>query len=175
MFISEHKLREARDRFEQIVAKRPDSVPAQTMVAMLYEAEQNRPEARKRYERVLQVDQDAAVAANNLAWMYTEDGGNLDVALQLAQTAKRQLPNRPEVDNTLGWVYYKKGLASLAIGPLKAAVEKEPTNPTYLYQLGLAYVGAGDKVQARKALQRALTLNSTFAGADEARKALAAL
>jgi len=175
LFISEHRMPEARERFEQIIAKRPDSVPAQTMVAMLYEAEQNRSEARKRYERVMQIDQDAAVAANNLAWMYTEDGGNLDVALQLAQTAKRELPNRPEIDNTLGWVYYKKGLASLAICPLRSAADQEPSNPTYFYQLGLAYVKAGDKVQAKKALQRALTLNGSFAGADDARKALAAL
>jgi len=46
-------------------------------------------EARKRYEAALSLDPTAAIAANNLAWMTAETGGNLDVALQLAQTAKR--------------------------------------------------------------------------------------
>ena len=44
---------------------------------------------------------------------------NLDVALGLAQTAKSQLANDPQVANTLGWVYYKKGLPGLAVPILR--------------------------------------------------------
>lgn len=35
------------------------------------------------------------------ARIYTEHGGNLDVALQLARTAKQILPDQPEVNDTL--------------------------------------------------------------------------
>jgi Flp pilus assembly protein TadD len=50
-------------------------------------------EAKARYNRALQIDPRAAVAANNAAWIdATSTGGNLDLALQLAQTAKAQLP-----------------------------------------------------------------------------------
>ena len=52
------------------------------------------------------------VAANNLAWMFAETGENLDMALQLAQAATRRVPEQPEIQDTLGWIYYKKGLAA---------------------------------------------------------------
>ncbi len=71
---------------------------------------QNKPdEARKLYEHALSLDPQMPVAANNLAWDYAERGQNLDVALNLAQTAKAKLPNTAAVSDTLGWVYYKKG------------------------------------------------------------------
>ena len=47
-------------------------------------------EARGHFERAVQLNPRAAVAANNLAWDYANNGGNLDVALQLAQTAKKE-------------------------------------------------------------------------------------
>src|SRR6185295_18219927 len=112
----------------------------------------------------------AAVAANNLAWIYAEEGQNLDVALQLAQTAKAQLPERPEVNDTLGWVYYKKGLATLAIPAFRDSVEKAPKSAVYQYHLGLAYAKAGDKEAARKALTAALQMDPKFSGAADAQR-----
>jgi predicted Zn-dependent protease len=97
------------------------------------------------------------------------------VALQLAQTAKRQLPNAPQVDDTLGVIYYKKNLPSLAIPLLQATVEKDPSNPEYHYHLGVAYSRAGNKLRASESLTHALALKSDFAGAQDARTALASL
>ena len=61
-------------------------------------------EAKTRYERALAIDPNAAVAANNLAGSYSDSGGNLDVALQFAKTAKQVCPNQPAVNDTLGWI-----------------------------------------------------------------------
>jgi putative PEP-CTERM system TPR-repeat lipoprotein len=175
LFIMQGKSKEALEEFTKIVEQRPSSIQAQTTVGILLE-QQNRPaEARQRYEKILQIDPRAAVAANNLAWLYANTGANLDVALQLAQTAKSQLGNSPEVSDTLGWIYLKKKLASLAVGPLQFSADKDPKNAVYQYHLGLAYAGSGDKEKARKALQRALTLQPTFEGAAEARQVLATL
>ena len=124
---------------------------------------------------MLEIDPRAAVAANNLAWIYAQDGGNLDIALQLAQTAKSQLPDQPEFNDTLGWIYYKKDLATLAIPPLQQSVEKDPKNPVYHYHLGLAYAKSGDKGKAKSSLEQALKLKPDFEGAAEARKVLASL
>jgi Flp pilus assembly protein TadD len=143
------------------------------MAAMIVEGQGKQAEARRRYEQIMQLDPTAAVAANNLAYMYAETGGNLDVALQLAQTAKQKLPEVPDVNDTLGYVYLKKDLASLAIPPLQASVRKDPKNSTYQYHLGLAYAKAGDKVKAKKALEQALAVNASFPGADDARRMLA--
>jgi Flp pilus assembly protein TadD len=142
---------------------------------MILQTQGKNPEAQKRYEQIMQIDGHAAVAANNLAWMYAEKGVNLDQALQLAQTAKASLPEQPEVNDTLGYVYLKKDLATLAVAPLRLSVEKDPRNPLYHYRLGLAYSKTGDKDGARKELQEALKLNQTFEGADEAKQLLASL
>jgi tetratricopeptide (TPR) repeat protein len=96
--------------------------------------------------------------------------------LQLAQTAKAQLPNEPTVSDTLAWVYYKKGLDDLAIPVLEPLTKQDPKNASYLYHLGLAYARTDDKQDlARQSLQRALTLNLPQNEATEARKALATL
>jgi Flp pilus assembly protein TadD len=104
--------------------------------------------------------------------MYADAGENLDMALQLAQTAVAGMPDSPEALDTLGWVYYKKQLSSSAVSTLKQTVEKDPKSAVYHYHLGLAYVQAGDGSRARTSLERALSLSGTFAGADEARRAL---
>jgi Flp pilus assembly protein TadD len=142
---------------------------------MILEAQGKKAEAQAKFERVLQLDAEAPVAANNLAWLYVENDGNLDVALQLAQTAKRKLTDTPEVNDTLGFIYYKKNLPALAIPPLQLSVEKDPNNPLFHYHLGLAYAKAGNSTQARVSLSRALALKPDFNGAQEARTVLDSL
>jgi tetratricopeptide (TPR) repeat protein len=131
--------------------------------------------ARATYEKAVELDPDAAVAANNLAWLYATQGGNLDVALQLAQTAKRKLPDNPDVNDTLGYIYYKKDLHSLAIPALKASLAKDANSPLYHSHLGLAYAKSGDVESARQHLTSALRLKADFEGAQEARKVLETL
>ena len=69
--------------------------------------------------------------------------------MQLAQTAKAQLPNQHEVDDTLGWIYYKKGMQTRAIESFENSTLKQPTNALYAYHLGLAYYKNGDTVKAK--------------------------
>jgi Tfp pilus assembly protein PilF len=88
---------------------------------------------------------------------------------------RAELPDSAEVSDTLGWVYYKRNMAQLAITPLEFSVAKDPKRPEYLLHLGLAYAKAGQPDKARETLQRALTLKSDVAGADEARAVLSEL
>jgi len=175
LYATQERLGEATSQFEQLAEKQPKSVAAHTLTGILLDMQHKTSEARARYERALEVDPRAAVAANNLAWIYTETGGNLDMALQLAQTAKSQLPDRPEVNDTLGWIYHKKGLSAMAVNPLLQSIQKDPKNATYYYHLGMAYAGSGDKDRARVSLQRALSLDANFSGAAEARETLQGL
>jgi tetratricopeptide (TPR) repeat protein len=174
-YASQQRLDEARAEFEELAKRSPNTVGPPTLIGMIFQLQNKPDQARLWYEKALQIDQKAPVAANNLAWLSAESGGNLDVALQLAQTAKAQLSDRPEVDDTLGWIYYKKGLTTLAIGALQQSVEKDPKNPTYHYHLGLAYLKNGDKDKARQSLELALSLNPAFAGSSDAQKALASI
>jgi Flp pilus assembly protein TadD len=161
--------------YEALVKRQPASVSAQTFIGMILEAQNKTDDARRQYEKVLGLDANAGVAANNLAWLYATRGQNLDVALRLAETAKARLPAQPEVDDTLGYIYYLKDLPELAVRPLLQSAQADPRNPMPQYHLGLAYAKIGNTSRAREALERALALKPEFQGSDEARKILAAL
>jgi tetratricopeptide (TPR) repeat protein len=141
---------------------------------MLYQLQQRRDDAKASYMKVLALSPRAAIASNNLAWMTLEDG-DLSRALQLAQIAKAELPDRPEINDTLGWIYVKRGLPAMAVPVLTDAVAERPNHAPYHYHLGMAYLGTKDYGPARAALNKALALNPSFSGAEDAKRALAEL
>jgi cellulose synthase operon protein C len=171
-YMRQRRLDEARSEFEGIVKRDSRSVGPRTMVGIILESQGKRAEAKKWYEATVTDLPTAALASNNLAFMYAEEGTNLDKALTLASNAKRGLPDSPQVNDTLGWVYYKKDLPSLAVGPLEDSAQKLPDNADVLYHLGMTYAKLGDKAKARNALERALTINPKFGGAAAARQTL---
>jgi tetratricopeptide (TPR) repeat protein len=175
LYATEKRLAEATAEFDKLAQRQPKAIGPATTVAMLLQMQNKEAEAKERYQKIIAQNPHAAVAANNLAWIYAEEGQNLDVALQLAQTAKAALPDVPEVNDTLGWVYHKRGTSQLAITPLKESIAKDPNNGKYHYHLGVAYAGAGDAVKAREALERALSLQLSPAESADARKTLASL
>jgi len=175
IYRQQNKLQEAQRLYEKVAAERPSDIPAHTMAGVLQLVRGDQAGARQRFETVLSIDPRAAVASNNLAYMDAEAGTNLDLALNRAQIAKSALPNDAEVDDTLGWIYVKKGLPALALSPLAEAVKKDGENPVYQYHLGKAYAGMGDKDSARTTLAKALRLSPNFSGADDARRTLESL
>jgi Flp pilus assembly protein TadD len=166
-------LDEARSEFEMLAQRQSHPVAALTMAGMILHAQGKTDLARRRFEQVLAIDSRAPVASNNLAWLYAESGENLDTALRLAQVAAETAQDVPEILDTLGWVYYKKNLPLLALKPLARCVEKDPSNPTYHYHLGLVYLQAGDEARGRSSIERALELRPDFSGAEDARRVLA--
>jgi tetratricopeptide (TPR) repeat protein len=175
LYIGQNRLEEGKRELQELVRRRPDSIPARTMIAIIEQTQGRNDEAIKLYDAIVKETSTAAVAANNLAYLLADRGEQLDRAIQLAQSAKQQLPENPDVSDTLGWAYYKKGMPELAIQPLEFSVQKDPKNPLYLLHLGLAYAKAGKKDLARTTLQKALSLNANVDGAAEARAVLADL
>jgi tetratricopeptide (TPR) repeat protein len=171
-YLRQQRLDEARTEFEGMVKRDPSAAGPRTMVGVILETQGKRAEAKKWYEDTVAATNDAPVVANNLAMIYANEGNNLDQALQLAQAAKQRLPENADVDDTLGWIYYKKGLANLAIGPLESAIKRAPDNAEILYHLGLTYASLGDKAKARTALERAVKLNPGLAADQTAQQAL---
>jgi tetratricopeptide (TPR) repeat protein len=175
MYYQQGRLDLARRELETYVNRAPNSVPANTMLGTILELQGRKDDAKARYNKALQSDPRAAVAANNLAWIDANNNGNLDVALQLAQTAREQLNTKPQVSHTLGWIYHLKNMPDLAIASLEDAVNRAPENATYNFHLGLAYAQRGQNDKARQSLTRALQLNPSFPGAEDARRTLASL
>jgi tetratricopeptide (TPR) repeat protein len=171
-YLQQKRLDEARAEYEGMVKRDPTAAGPRTMVGMILATQGKKAEAKKWYEETVAVTNDAPIIANNLAMVYANEGTNLDQALQLAQSAKQRMPESPDVDDTLGWVYYKKGLASLAVEPLESALKRAPDNATILYHLGLTYASLGEKSKARDALERALKLDPKLAANESVQQAL---
>ncbi|HUM05944.1 MAG TPA: tetratricopeptide repeat protein [Terriglobales bacterium] len=130
----------------------------------IYENKKDWDHAKQVYQRVLELRPEDPIASNNLAYVMLQQGGNVDVALAMAQTARRRRPDLASTADTLGWAYYHKGVYNSAIDLFKQAVKTEPDNATYNYHLGLAYAKNGQAAPARQQLDR---LQRIRPGSDE--------
>jgi tetratricopeptide (TPR) repeat protein len=187
LFVNTNQQDRAIAEYQKIVDRRPDNAAAYTLIGMLETSRQNIDAAIDNYRKALTKDENAIIAANNLAWLYAQYGkGNLDEAVRLAQGIVQTHPEVPSFADTLGWIYFKKGLYGAAAEQLKKAVTGDEAearrsnttpSPIYRYHLGMALAAKGDKGGARREIETALRLaeKTKFAEADEARKALATL
>jgi tetratricopeptide (TPR) repeat protein len=103
------------------------------------------------------------IAANNLAYRMLVSGQNVDVALSLAQTARRGMPDSPSTADTLAWAYYNKGTYGFARDLLEEALKTDPNNPTTQYHLGMVYSKLNDKNNASHAPEEILVTGAQFA------------
>lgn len=158
--------------YEAARTKFPDYLPTYILLGRVYAFVKKIDKAQQTYQAALQVDPNFYLAQIDLARLYADNGGSLADALELAQKAKASQPDDPNVNDTLGWIYYKQGLYQSAIPVLEAAVARVPKVAEFQYHLGLAYLAAGQPAQAHTSLQTALTLGL---GTDDARDAQAAL
>lgn len=162
----------AIENCRRAVALQPNSSPLLTLAGNLYLMKGDYVSAQKYFEQALVQDPDAAVAASNLAWIATHENGNLDVALSLAQKAKRLAPQVDSITDTLGWVEYKKGSYSSSIPLFQESVQGSPNVPAYHFHLGMALIATGESAKARDQLQAALRLKLAGEEAEQARQAL---
>ena len=129
------------------------------------------------YQQALNVSPDHPLASNNLAYVILQQGGNVDVAMGMAQTARRGMPDSPNAADTLGWAYYQKGIYQSAIGQFQEALRLRekigaPDDADLHYHLGLAYQKTNQNSLARQQLEKAVKLSPNN---NDARKALSEL
>jgi tetratricopeptide (TPR) repeat protein len=142
-------------------------VRANQILGALEEAKGDDSKAMDQYKKTLQLDPNNAIASNNLAYLMVENGQNVDVALTLAQTARRILPDAPQTADTLAWVYYYKQNYGEARDLLESALRMSPDDASIHFHLGMTYIKLNDKADAQLHLKRAATLApNTKAGKD---------
>jgi Flp pilus assembly protein TadD len=162
----------AVETWQQWTKDHPNDAQAFTILGTLREAQGDHAGAMDSYKKALSIDPDQAVASNNLAYLMTETGGNLDVALSLAQTARRVMPNSPDTADTLAWVYYQKGNYDSARDLLEDTLKTAPDNASVHYHLGMVYSKLSDKANASLHLKKAAALAPNTQTAKDADKAL---
>lgn len=163
-------------QYQKVLQKNPQNIQALVLLGTVYDLKKEPEKANDYYKRALDLNKNAVVAANNLAWNYAEHGGNLDIALGLAQKAREINSEDPGIADTLGWIYYRKGAYGTAVALLRESNEKfKGGNPTVLYHLALAYEKSNEKTLAQQSLTKALAQSQDFPEAPEAKKALQSL
>jgi tetratricopeptide (TPR) repeat protein len=151
--VRENRPDAAQARLRRAVAGDPNNIGALLELARLEARAENRSEAIAHCRSVLEVDGTNVAALNNMAYYMSADdpAGALKFAQQVAET----LPNNAAVQDTLGWIYYRKGLYRLAVPHLSSAVDKEPT-PQRQFHLALCYLQVGERDAGQKMLQTAV-------------------
>jgi tetratricopeptide (TPR) repeat protein len=175
LYLAEKKSDLAIGQLQAALEANPKQVGPHMLLAIIFDSQKRFDRSEKHYRAVLDMNPDFAPAANNLAFLLAEQDKNLDEALRLAQVAKEKLPEDPNVMDTLGWAYYKKGIYDMAIVEFGDALEKKPDNPAIIFHLGMAYYQKGDRERAKKELQAALSISDSFMGAAEAKRILSGL
>jgi cellulose synthase operon protein C len=161
--------------YQQAIKDNPGEARFYLLAGELYESKQDWDNAKSMYEQALKISPDNARVCNNLAYVMLEQGGNVDVALSMAQTARRGMPESPSAADTLGWAYFHKGIYQTAISQFQEALRLNAKHGNaddgvFYYHLGLAYQKLNQNALARQQLERAMKLNNA-----DARKALSTL
>jgi putative PEP-CTERM system TPR-repeat lipoprotein len=146
------KEQKANQGLAQWIKDHPDDA-----AALMYSAEQNLyskqyQSAAAQLEAVLKLVPDNALALNNLAWTYQQL--NNPKALETAEKAYGLASDNPAVLDTLGSILTDKGDSKRAVELLQKAVTAVPNNLDMQLHLGQAQAKSGDKVGARKTLEK---------------------
>ncbi|MGB6130435.1 MAG: tetratricopeptide repeat protein [Acidobacteriaceae bacterium] len=165
---------------QQALKINPGRVAFCLLLGDLYEAGSQWKDAAEAYQSALAMSSQNPVASMGLARVMLETGGNLDVALSLAETARREMPGSPAAADATGWVYYQKGLYSLALTCLQQALSLQqsttmPDNPDIRYHLGMTYAKVRQPALARQQLEQVLKTDPGYRNAAEIRQELAGL
>ncbi len=150
--IAAGKLDAARRTLSPLVSTDGNNT-ARLMLAGVEEKAENDPAATELYRAAVEKDSQNVTALNSLASILVK--ADLNEALKYAQQAAALAPDDADVQETLGWIYYRMKLYKNAVEYLNNAETKEVT-PRRQLHLGLAYLKLGDRTLGEKNISAAL-------------------
>jgi tetratricopeptide (TPR) repeat protein len=153
----------------------PNNPQGDVILATLEESRGNANGAMDYYKKALAIQPDNPVAQNNLAFLMLQSGQDVDVALSLAESARRSMPHSPNTADTLAWAYYNKGIYSSARSLLEDAAKTNPNDASIQYHLGMVYSKMGNKADAVDHLKKAVSLAPGTQTGNDANKALSSM
>ncbi len=151
--LNQGSMEPARQHLEAVLAAQPRNTTARVLLGKIDKKTGDWTGAIAEYRAVVDIDHNSVVALNDLAVLLSKDSP--DEALKFAQQAGELAPDNPAVQDTLGWVYCRKGIYKSAIGYLKNAVDKDAT-PLRKFHLGMAYLKSGDRDLGQRMLRAAI-------------------
>jgi predicted Zn-dependent protease len=155
----EGRFEEARATLEKGLAAIPDAPNLQWALAGEYEREGNIDGAIGIYEALYTDNSSSVIVANNLASLlstYRTDPESLERAWNIARRLRGA--DRPEFQDTYGWIALRRGEVQEAIAHLEPAAAALPQDPLVQFHLGMAYARAERNPEAIEQLQKAVNL-----------------
>jgi tetratricopeptide (TPR) repeat protein len=177
IYEAQDRLDEARTSFEEAEAAGVLHSGARLLLARIYLRQGETKRAQMMLEQILRDDPKTTGAKNDLASLLAQNEADLDRALQLAEEAQQSMSADPGAADTLGYVYFQKGLHEAALEQFLTAVElsREQPNvraPTLHYHLGLTLDALNRNEEAKDAFRKALGIDANFPEAEDARSRL---
>jgi tetratricopeptide (TPR) repeat protein len=138
----------------------PRFMSAYNTLGVVFERHGNLAEAKRAFDFVLAREPANAAAMSNLA-LVLRDQGNLVAAAEVTRKLEQMEPNPP-------FGYFKRGIAAMEKGDYRTARDmfaKEVDRAAYYHEfhfwLALAYIGLGEREQARKHMEIAVENSTT--------------
>jgi putative PEP-CTERM system TPR-repeat lipoprotein len=153
--LSNGKLDDARGGLMAVLAKEPRNVDAHMSLGMVEDASGAYSKAIGEYKKILDLESRHLGALNNLAYDLARDPARCDEALPYAQKAKELAPAGWQIQDTLGWIYYRKGLYDNAAREFEGALSNGGGALARLH-LGQTYNRLGDSVRGGRFMAAAL-------------------
>jgi tetratricopeptide (TPR) repeat protein len=155
------------------------SPSGRVLLARLHAARGEQDQAIELLRSALADQPDLPAAQNDLAYLLARRGEELEEATELAEEARANRPDSPEIADTLGLVYLQRKLADAALVQFDASLQlAEPGTSRWAvaqYHRGLALRELGRQADAVAALEQALASGAEFTDAQNAHQMLAEL
>ena len=134
-------------------------------LAISYEELDNFSKTEEHLKAYLEFDENDNSVINFLAYLYAEKNVKLDLAEEMLNKALAAEPGNPYYLDSLGWVFYRKGMADKAIDHIQRAVLGMASDDAVLRDhLGDAYLLKGENEKAIAEWKRARRLDATLEG-----------
>ncbi len=115
-------------------------------------------EAVNHFRKAIDIQGESPVFYNNLAYAYAESNEYLNEALKLAKEALKTNPQNAVFIDTLGWIYFKKGMFDESTGYLSAALEISPRTEVIRAHLVMVYRWIGQEEKALNLVKEGIHL-----------------
>ena len=125
----------------------------------VYEQNGNFDKSAETFQKGLESYPDSHDILNYLAYMWAEQGLNLEECEAMAQRALALEPENGAYLDTLGWIYYKKGDNEKALANLRKALKYIPEDATIIEHLGDVLARQGNIKEAIAEWNRSLTID----------------
>ena len=130
-FMDQGNFSKAEAHLQQAISEDEDNSKLTFMLGNLYFAQGRMVESIDAYSKTIAIDSTNSAALNNLAWVYSQLGVKLDVALAMSRKSLDQEPDNPFYLDTMAEIYLIKKDYFRALNYIRRAVDQDPPNKSY--------------------------------------------